>query len=293
LNHDDPDCLSSVFSALGQNAGLNTLKVRGFGSMDESLCAAIKYGLVMNETLERLELDVRRFDENSAMWCRALSFLRTNKTLKSLMVTLDAGATESCISTLRSDIAFILQENASLERLFIQSWNCGLKIKADDYFVFVTALQHNRTLKKLCLHRFLTIRLNNDESKHMVSLLKKNYALESLPDIDLEDPVGDVGAILRLNAAGRRYLVQDGSSISKGVEVLSRVNDNVNCVFLHLLENPILCDRSAVVMVTVAGESNNGSSSKSTNPDPNASGGGGKRKQASGHKGKESRSRLA
>jgi hypothetical protein len=58
-----------------------------------------------------------------------------------------------------------------------------------------------------------------------------------------------VDAILRLNAAGRRYLVQDGSSISKGVEVLSRVNNDINCVFLHLLENPRLCDRRAVEMV--------------------------------------------
>jgi hypothetical protein len=36
----------------------------------------------MNETLERLELDdVSLSDDNVAMWCRALSFLRTNKIL--------------------------------------------------------------------------------------------------------------------------------------------------------------------------------------------------------------------
>jgi hypothetical protein len=58
-----------------------------------------------------------------------------------------------------------------------------------------------------------------------------------------------VGAILRLNAAGRRYLVQDGSSVSKGVEVLSAVSEEINCVFLHLLENPRLCDRNAVEIV--------------------------------------------
>jgi hypothetical protein len=67
--------------------------------------------------------------------------------------------------------------------------------------------------------------------------------LEKLPDINQGR---DVGAILRLNAAGRRYLVEDGSSISKGVEVLIRVSDEMNSVFLHLLENPRLCDRSAV-----------------------------------------------
>jgi hypothetical protein len=50
---------------------------------------------------------------------------------------------------------------------------------------------------------------------------KKNYAMESLPVIDLENWLGDVGAILQLNEAGRRYLIEDGSSISKGVKVSS------------------------------------------------------------------------
>jgi hypothetical protein len=109
--------------------------------------------------------------------------------------------------------------------------------------------------------------------------------LESLPGIDLENEARNVGAILRLNKAGRRYLVQDGSSISKGVDVLSSVNNDINCVFLHLLENPRLCDRRAVEMVT-ADESN----SRPTNL--NTSSAGGKREQASAHEGKESRRRL-
>jgi hypothetical protein len=113
---------------------------------------------------------------------------------------------------------------------------------------------------------------------------RKTYALENLPFIN--DQGGNACAILRLNEAGRRYRVQDGSSISKGVEVLSKVNNDINCVFLHLLENPRLCDRSAVEMVT-AGESNG----RSTNPTVNS--GGGKREQASAHGGKESRRRLA
>jgi hypothetical protein len=99
--------------------------------------------------------------------------------------------------------------------------------------------------------------------------------------------MGDVGSILRLNEAGRRYLIEDGSSISKGVEVLSRVNNDINCVFVHLLENPRLCDLIAVEMVIVAGESNGSWRNSST------SSGGGKREQASAHESKESRRRLA
>jgi hypothetical protein len=61
---------------------------------------------------------------------------------------------------------------------------------------------------------------------------------------------GTVKAILRLNGAGRRYLIKDGSSISKGVDVLSAVSDEIDCVFIHLLENPSLCDRRAAEATT-------------------------------------------
>jgi hypothetical protein len=56
-----------------------------------------------------------------------------------------------------------------------------------------------------------------------------------VPEIACADD-GTVKAILRLNAAGRRYLIKDGSSISKGVDVLSAVSDEIDCVFIHLLE---------------------------------------------------------
>jgi hypothetical protein len=47
---------------------------------------------------------------------------------------------------------------------------------------------------------------------------------------------------LRLNQAGRRYLIEDAASIAKGVEVLIGVSDDLGCLFYHLLENPPLCD---------------------------------------------------
>jgi hypothetical protein len=94
----------------------------------------------------------------------------------------------------------------------------------------------------------------DDEDTLMATILQKNYAWESLPGIDLDQRVGGVGAILFLNAAGRRYLIEDGSSISKGVEVLCVVRRDITCVFLHLLENPRLCDRSAVEVVSDSAE---------------------------------------
>jgi hypothetical protein len=297
------DRLSPFFLALGNNTGLKTLFLPRLDSIDESLCIAIKNGLEMNETLESLKINVidRLCDDTAALWCRALSFIRTNEALKSLEVTV-AHDSALCLYTFRIDIVAMLQENASLESIFILAGRDIMEydthgqnilgydrdaIKAKEYVVLLTALnslQHNTTLKCLSIYPDGSLRLTDNEDKQLATLLKKNYALERVPGIDR---VGDAGAILRLNKAGRRYLMEDGSSISKGVEVLSKVNNDINCVFLHLLENPRLCNQSAVERVT-DGESN---VSRSTNPTDSS--GRGKREQASTHKGKESRRRLA
>jgi hypothetical protein len=113
----------------------------------------------------------------------------------------------------------------------------------------------------------------------------KNYGLERL---DLDIPCEDdktIKAILMLNAAGRRYLIKDGSSISKGVDVLSAVSDEIECVFLHLLENPSLCDRRA------AETSTTGSLRQSANLDESSSTR--KRDRALSLAGAEPRRRLA
>jgi hypothetical protein len=253
----------------------------------------MRNGLGMNETLESLELKHVPMCDDAALWCRAFSFLRTNKALKSLTVDMYHSPV-SCLSAFRLDIAAMLQENASLESISIQQSRS--EIEAEDYLSFITALQGNTTLKTLSLKyetrlgstaelQLTELQLTDDEDKQIASLLKNSYALERLPDINLKKPARDVGAILRLNAAGRRYLI-DGSSISKGVEVLSRVNNDINCVFSHLLENPRLCDRSAVEKVSAV-ESNSSWTNPTTDSD------GGKRERASVHEGKASHRRLA
>jgi hypothetical protein len=129
--------------------------------------------------------------------------------------------------------------------------------------------------------------MTHGEERKMTALLNKNYALEYLPDIgiNLENEAGDVGAILLLNEAGRRYLIEDGSSVSKGVKVLSAVSNVINCVFLHLLENPRLCDRSAVEAAIDSTEERRGSTSPANHN--------GKREHGQTlEEGKESRRRL-
>jgi hypothetical protein len=231
----DPPGLSPVLLALKKNTALKTLSLQVCDSStddNELLSAAMKDGLGTNSTLESLHLSFY----NTALWCGALSFLRTNKALKSLSLGLD-DQTPSSLSSLRMEIAAMLEENVSLETLSISSWH---ETKPQDYAALITALQRNTTLKTLEVHTCCH-QLTTDEDKQLALLLKKNYALESLSFIDFENKDGDAGAILRLNGAGRRYLIENGSSISRGVEVLSAVSDETNCVYLHLLENPGLC----------------------------------------------------
>jgi hypothetical protein len=264
LNDDGHD-LSPVFLALGKNTGIKSLNVNLDGSIDESLSTAMKDGLGMNETLEELAIyDAPMCDDSSALWYRALSFLRTNKALKSLIIPWEQDTTEAEAYAFSVDILAMLQDNVSLESLKIRSRD---KTKVEDYVTYITTLLHNTTLKSMVFQSYdgyasqLTRQLTDDENKQIAKTLKTNYGLECLPDFELEIQAGDVGAILRLNKVGRRYLVQDGSSISKGVEVLSAVSNEINCVFLHLLENPRLCDRSAVEIASDSTEGSRGSTS--------------------------------
>jgi DNA-directed RNA polymerase subunit L len=126
-------CLSPVSLALGKNTGLRSQKVL-CESMDESLCTSIKNGLETIETLESVEFDSAHVtDDNVAMWCRAVSSLHTDKALKSLVVEVSLFAPKSCLPAFCIDTVAMLQENASLESLFIQRWNRIERIKAEAY----------------------------------------------------------------------------------------------------------------------------------------------------------------
>jgi hypothetical protein len=98
------------------------------------------------------------------------------------------------------------------------------------YLGVVKAVQSNKTLKTLCLCA-IPPQMTDDEAKDMTSLVKQNYGLESLENISSGERMGDMRAILRLNGAGRGYLKDDGSSIVKGVDVLSGVSDEISIAF--------------------------------------------------------------
>jgi hypothetical protein len=107
--------VSPLFLALRKNTRLSTVVISDCECIDESLCTAMDYGLGMNESLRKLELlDIVLDDNNFALLCRALSFLRVNKALRVLTIHMDSDVTESCTSAFRMYIAAMLQENTSL-----------------------------------------------------------------------------------------------------------------------------------------------------------------------------------
>jgi hypothetical protein len=243
--------LSPTFLSLAMNTTLKSLSVSIVDKLDK-LGAAISSGLATNSTLEALILDdiLPSGDDGAVSARNALSLLRTNSTLKSLTVSFTQTQKGSYVSAFRLE-AVRMMENTCLENLTIKE-SSGSDIKVEELLTLISALQLNTTLKTLDFHSscFENGYFSVDEVNQLVSILKKNYGLERLvPDIPCADD-GTVKAILRLNAAGRRYLIKDGSSISKGVDVLSAVSDEIDCVFLHLLENPSLCDRRAAAATT-------------------------------------------
>jgi hypothetical protein len=239
--------LSPIFLSLGTNTALKSLSVSTFDKLGDELCAAIKKGLAKNSTLEELILyDMIPSDDDGALSARkALSFLHTNSALKSLTVSFAPTQNKAYVSAFRLE-ALKMMKNTFLDSLTIKV-RSGSGIKVEELFALLSALQLNTTLKTLGFQSrcFKDINFTVDEMNQLVSILTKNYGLERFdPAIPCADD-GRVKAILMLNAAGRQYLIKDGSSVSKGVDVLSAVSDKIDCVFLHLLENPSLCDRRA------------------------------------------------
>ena len=81
----------------------------------------------------------------------------------------------------------------------------------------------------------------------LCTVLSTNYTIEKVAlkkmfyqpwDASLLETVQ---ALVLLNKAGRRYMASDPSNHQAGVRVLEQVVDNINCLFLHLRENPLLC----------------------------------------------------
>jgi hypothetical protein len=109
---------SSIFISLGMNTTLKSLTAGISDKFGDELCTAIRNGLTKNSTLEELSLDdMVPSDDDGAISARnALSFLRTNSTLKSLTVSFIAQAEQE------SDFPAFRLDQQSYEQSYVSAF---------------------------------------------------------------------------------------------------------------------------------------------------------------------------
>ena len=96
--------------------------------------------------------------------------------------------------------------------------------------------RQNKVVKKMTFYRQNFI-LNENDAQMLQRELQQNHTLESI-QINRKEHFEE---ITRLNKAGRRYLSEDSTSNSKCIAVLAKVKNDLDCLYYHLRENPILC----------------------------------------------------
>jgi hypothetical protein len=233
--------LQPLFVAMRINTSLKRLDVDNFHLTDELVCGALRDTLANYSVLESLTLrSPERLGETGVLsWRKTLPFLRDNAALKSLTLSFPGYTWNPHVATLCFYTVTMLEGNSTLECLdIINSGGIG----HGAYFAAFERLQPSSRLKTLRLSPVLAS-MGEEEMNQVVSLVRKNYSLEVLDEgVSAHDKTGELGTLLRLNHAGRRYLIKDAASIAKGVEVLIGVSDDLGCLFYHLLENPTLCD---------------------------------------------------
>jgi hypothetical protein len=101
------------------------------------------------------------------------------------------------------------------------------------------SLSTNTTLTELS---FTSHKLPEQAIVDLVAAARSNYGLEKI-DVCVRDT--NQKSLLRcipcLNKAGRRYLIEDPTCKERGMQVMEEVKDDLDCLFLHLQENPLLC----------------------------------------------------
>jgi hypothetical protein len=232
--------LQPLFVAVRINTALKSLNVDDLHFSDELVFGSLRDMLAQNSVLEALTLHSPENLSRTGVvsWRKILPFIRDNTTLKSLTISFEEDEFDRHVDTLCFDTVAMLGGNTTLECLDIKS----SRIYPDGYFAALEGLRPNSALKTLRLSPVLAL-MGEEEMNKVVSLVKKNYSLEVLDErVSAHDKTGELGTLLRLNQAGRRYLIEDKVSIANCVEVLIDVRDDLGCLFYHLLENPILCN---------------------------------------------------
>jgi len=250
--------LAPLFLTLAYaNQTLTSLNVCDVSVSSKMVMRALGHALKANSSLENLVLYLHpnggiRSQHTFTRMLGALQQLRFNTSLKSLV--LDGGIETMWFVNLVIHTINGLGENSPLERLQVLPGNV---LGCAQYIEILENIQLNRTLTNLRLtdgyyfqwnvqtraNEIMRTRcyISSQQGQRLVAAVKCHYGLEHLDECVIEH-IPAAGMYLRLNAAGRQYLIEDASTAAKGVEVLVKVSEDLDCLFTHLLENPLLCD---------------------------------------------------
>ena len=113
------------------------------------------------------------------------------------------------------------------------------KLRDKFVFAFIKSMAiQNKCLKEIEIDNAPDF-LNRQSAVHeLFPYLQQNYSLERISFRGNTNATFEM--IHGLNRAGRRYLIQDSADKEECINVLAKVNDDLDCLYFHLRENPIL-----------------------------------------------------
>lgn len=237
-----------ILLSLRNNKSLKYMNLGELNKWSDDLANVFRVTMeAANTALEELWL-VSRGDA-SAVWQQIVPFLSTNRTLKKFRLVAAVGheGVIMAASALASNTALETFEVCPCIRFdYHHAQSC--KTTSDkDYLSArtVEALGKNQTLKYILLdtcHTHKTKDADDEGSKRLLKALQKNYGIEGHELTWQRNHAlkNSINAIARLNRAGRCYLLNDAFNTASAIEVLAGVADDLDALYIHLLENPII-----------------------------------------------------
>lgn len=237
--------LREVIVGLQSNTTLESFEL-GYHDWDDDASSAMHDYLRMTATL-------RRFASGNLygeQWRRISSALETNSSLIILHIGCFYLTPEEVGDGMRA-----LKNNSSLEDLVV---DCQEEKGPGIIVAVINNLSGCTGLKTLYIARGghnTEPTLSIEQGRSVIRSLRTNYTLSNCPFTiaasDGEDSNNENSdsrlvkrecmALLKLNGLGRSYLLETTPKKETGVELLQKVSDDLDCIYLHLRENPGLC----------------------------------------------------
>jgi hypothetical protein len=172
--------------------------------------------------LEDLEVDlIARVGNEPFLDCEG--FVRAAAScprLKRLVLSL-----RSYTATMDAALAYCLQNRTSIKDITITCLKMAADEPTHDCSLLVEAVKNSYTIQHLRLVSTRDVS-NQDDSWDA-------------------DTMANISMIFRLNRSGRVYMEADASNQSEGLKVLGAVSEDLDCLYFHLRENPLLCGENS------------------------------------------------